>query len=351
MRKREFFGMDDAAAVRMLAAAPVVRLASTNERGEPVLRALHAVVFDGAVWFHGAPVGEKAESVGRPAVIAAEEVVATIPSHVFDPERACPATTYYLGVQAHGTLEAVDDPPTKALVLQALMEKHQPDGGYKPITADDPLYRGAVRGIGVVKLPIARIDGKAKLGQNRKPEEVARVLEFLWRRGEPGDLGAIALVRAANPEAPTPGFLAGPPGATMVCALGADDVEAACELLVGAYWNEDVPRDRLAAAHLGSQAWVGARDEHGALIATARACADGGKFAYLFDVMVAPRWRGRGLGRALVRMLLDHPAVRGARRVGLGTRDAQPLYRAFGFVERAPRVGSVEMVLERATNQ
>lgn len=347
MRKSEFFGMERAAAVQLLATAPVVRLASTNERGEPVLRALHAVVFDGAVWFHGAPVGEKSEAIGRPAVIAAEEVVATIPSHVFDPERACPATSYYLGAQAHGTLEAVDDPPTKAQVLQALMEKHQPEGGYRPITADDPLYRGAVRGIGVVKLPIARIDGKAKLGQNRKPEEIARVLAFLWRRGGPGDLRALELVRAANPEAEVPAFLRGPAGARMVCTLGPDDVAAACDLLAGAYWNEDVSRDRLAAAHLGSQAWIGARDEAGALIATARACADGAKFAYLFDVMIAPGWRGRGLGRALVAMLLDHPAVRGARRVGLGTRDAQEFYRPFGFTER-PAGGSVQMMLERA---
>lgn len=62
--------------------------------------------------------------------------------------------------------------------------------------------------------------------------------------------------------------------------------------------------------------------------------------------MVAPAWRGRGLGKALIRLLLDHPAVRGARRVLLGTRDAQAFYRGFGFAERGAR-SSVEMVLER----
>lgn len=346
MRKSEFFGMPRAEAVALLAGAPAVHLASTHERGEPVLRTLHAVVLDGAIWFHGAPVGEKAEAIGRPAVIAAEEVVATIPSHVFDPERACPATTYYRSAQAHGVLEAVEEPEVKARVLQALMEKHQPEGGHTPITADDPLYRGAVRGIGVVKMSLERVDGKAKLGQNRRPEELVRVLEFLWRRGEGGDLRAIGLVRAANPAVPTPGFLAGPPGATMLCALGAGDVAEACALLEGAYWNVDVPRDRLARAHVGAQAWVGARDAGGALIGTARAVADGGKFAYLFDVMVAPAWRGRGLGKALVRMLLDHPAVRGARLVGLGTRDAQAFYRGLGFAERGPR-SSTEMTLMR----
>ncbi len=162
-----------------------------------------------------------------------------------------------------------------------------------------------------------------------------------WNRSR-----ALELVRGANPALPVPGFLSGPPGARMLCALGERDVAEACALLAGSYWNVDVPEDRLARAHVGAQAWVGARDADGALIGTARACSDGGKFAYLFDVMVAPRWRGRGLGQALVRLVLDHPAVRGARRVLLGTRDAMALYRKFGFAERGPRA-SVEMVLER----
>lgn len=346
MRKAEFYAMGRAEAVELLAASPVVHLASSNERGEPVLRALHAVVLDGAIYFHAAPVGEKSEAVGRAAVIAAEELVATVPSYVFDPERACPATTYYRSAQVHGVLEQVDDAGEKARMLQALMEKYQPEGGHVAITADDPRYRGAVRGIAVVRMSLERVDGKAKLGQNRRPEELSRVLEFLWRRGEAGDMRAIELVRAANPEVATPGFLAAPAGARLVCAPGAADLVQVCGLLAGEYWNVDVPRDMIARATVGSSAWVAARDEEGALVGSARAVADGAKFAYLFDVIVAPRWRGRGLGKALVRLLLDHPRVRAARRVLLATRDAAGLYRQFGFVDRgAPH--NPEMLLVR----
>lgn len=348
MRKREWFGIDREAAIALLAAAPVVRLAGTTEGGLPVLRALHAVVQDGAIWFHAAPVGEKREAYGRPAVIAAEEVVATIPSYVFDPERACPATTYYRGVQAHGVLEVVRAPEVKARVLQALMEKYQPEGGYAPITADDPRYRGQVRGVEIIKMSLETVDGKAKLGQNRAPAEIGRVLEFLWRRGEPGDPRAVDLVRAYNPEAPTPAFLESPPGTRLRCALGREEVAAACELLAGEYWNVDVSRDRLARGQLESSAWVGACDEDGRLIATARAVSDGARVAYVLDVAVARGWRGRGLGKALVRLLLDHPRVRGARRVVLGTRDAQAFYRGFGFVPRVlGESQSTEMVLHR----
>lgn len=334
-------------AVALLAAAPVVRLASVGERGQPVLRTLHALVLDGALYFHAAPVGEKSETVGKAAVIAADEMVATIPSHVFDPERACPATTYYRSAQAHGTLEAVDDPATKARMLQALMEKYQPEGGYVPITADDPRYRGAVRGIAVIRMTPEQIDGKAKLGQNRSADDLGKVLRFLWQRGEPGDPRAVDLVRAANPDVPTPEFLKNcPEGARLCCALGPGDLPQAIALLEGEYWNVDVSRDRISRGQVSSSAWVGARDADGKLIATGRALGDGVRWAYLLDIAVAQPWRGRGLGKALVRLLLDHPQVRDCRRVHLRTRDAQRFYEDFGFRERVELPGT-EMVLQR----
>jgi ribosomal protein S18 acetylase RimI-like enzyme len=49
--------------------------------------------------------------------------------------------------------------------------------------------------------------------------------------------------------------------------------------------------------------------------------------------VVAPAWRRRGLGAAVMRLLLDHPRVRHAAAVRLQTMDAQPLYRKLGFVD------------------
>ena len=70
-------------------------------------------------------------------------------------------------------------------------------------------------------------------------------------------------------------------------------------------------------------------------------------------VVVAPAWRGRGVGEAMMRLLLAHPAVRRVRRVYLGTRDAQRFYERLGFGDRntletkqKPYV-STEMVLVR----
>lgn len=334
--------MSDDEALALLARSSVVHLATVDAGGAPILRTVHGVVVDGAVAFHGAPAGEKMEAIGRRVVVSAEELVAVIPSYFFDPTLACPATTYYRSAQVHGVLEQVDDPHAKARVLQALMEKYQPEGGHAPITADDPRYRKQVEGILIVRVAVELLDGKGKLGQNRKPEEMARVLAGLWRRGLTGDPSAIEALRRGNPDTPTPEFLRGPAGARLCCALGPDDVPGALALLQDQYWNSEVTPAALSRALLLTSAWVGAHDESGRLIATARAIADGGKFAFILDVAVAPEWRGRGLGQAVVGLLLAHPQVRDVRVARLRTRDARTLYARFGF-EPAPASAYDEM--------
>jgi predicted N-acetyltransferase YhbS len=45
------------------------------------------------------------------------------------------------------------------------------------------------------------------------------------------------------------------------------------------------------------------------------------------------RWRGKGLGQRIIRLLLDHPAVRRAGVARLSTRDAHGFYEKYGFVD------------------
>ena len=348
--RREIYRMDRDGALALLERAPVVHVATTTGDGAPLLRTVHGVVVDGAVAFHGAPAGEKVEAVGRDAVVSAEEIVAEIPSYFVDPERACPATTYYLSAQVHGRLEQVDDPQAKARVLRALMTKFQPEGGHVPIDEEHPLYRSAVRGILVLRVSLERLDGKAKLGQNRKPEELVKILELLWDRGRPGDPRTIDLVRQANPSAPTPTFLDAPSGARLLCALDEERIEEALSLLQGTYWNEGARRDEVARALLSASAWVGAQDSSGALVAMARAVTDTSKAAWIYDVVVRSDWRGKGVGKAVMRLLLDHPVVRHTRKVRLATRDAQGLYERFGFrdIRNVPGASpNTEMILVR----
>lgn len=146
------------------------------------------------------------------------------------------------------------------------------------------------------------------------------------------------------------GLRAGPHGTRLVCPLDDAAIRAAVSLVEHEYWNEGVDRDRLERAMRGSTVVVGAEDAAGRLVACARTLSDGARSAWVGDVCVAPAWRGRGVGIAVVRLLLDHPLVRDVDRVRLNTRDAQGLYRKLGFVETAGAVTpypSYEMVLRR----
>lgn len=332
MRHEQYRGTFDDAAT-LFDEVPVIHVAGTGEDGRLILRTVHGVVVDGWLAFHGSPKGEKVMMIGQPVVASAEDVVASIPSYFLDAERACPATTYYRSAQVSGTLERLDDGALKAKALQALMEKLQPEGGHAPITADHPLYAAAVRGILVVGVRLDSAVAKFKLGQNRKPDELRGVLEALWQRGAPADARAIERVLNANRErlGEVPAFLAAPPGVQLSPALAPADAPRVAELLEGQYWLVGMSRDRIARAHVGSSAWVGARDVDGRVIGSARALADGARLGWIYDVVVDPAFRGRGVATAMTRLLLDHPALRGVAKVQLGTRDAMPVYAKLGF--------------------
>ncbi|MBI1948798.1 MAG: pyridoxamine 5'-phosphate oxidase family protein [Deltaproteobacteria bacterium] len=304
--RREVFRMADDDARAFLRAAPFVQLAGCAA-GRPVLKTVNVVELDGAWYFHGAVAGEKTAMLAGPVVLAAEELVAQVPSTFVDDERACFASALYRSVQLHGALERVDDAAEKARALHALMVRFQPEGGFRPITHDDPLYAGEVKGVLVARVLPERIDGKAKLAQNKQPHEVRALLERLWRRGEPGDARAVALIAAANPAAETPAFLQGPAGVRLCCAMEASQLDAAVTLhgaVDGA--GPDQIRRRLVAA----LAWAGAVDHTGALVASAHLHLDRARGALATIVAIAPAWRTDALVDTLTRLLRDHPAAR-----------------------------------------
>jgi len=68
-------------------------------------------------------------------------------------------------------------------------------------------------------------------------------------------------------------------------------------------------------------------------IGFARVVTDYATFAWLADVFVLDAYRGRGLGKWLVDVILSHPDLQRFRRWVLATKDAHELYRQFGFIE------------------
>jgi N-acetyltransferase len=110
---------------------------------------------------------------------------------------------------------------------------------------------------------------------------------------------------------------------------------AAAFLTTQAYWGRWRGAGDIEAQIAAAWRVVGAYDPAGAMVGFARAFGDGGS-AYLADVYVLPEHRGAGLGKAMVRMMIEDGPGAGWRWM-LHTSDAHGLYRQFGFAQPSGR--------------
>ncbi|MFZ5747104.1 MAG: GNAT family N-acetyltransferase [Pseudomonadota bacterium] len=111
--------------------------------------------------------------------------------------------------------------------------------------------------------------------------------------------------------------------------------------LTDSYWARGIARDLVDRAIDGSLC-VGAYDEADQ-VGFARVVTDRATFAYLADVFVLPDHRGKGVARAMVQALHDHPELQGLRRWLLATADAHPVYAGLGWTP----VAKPERFMER----
>jgi len=66
-------------------------------------------------------------------------------------------------------------------------------------------------------------------------------------------------------------------------------------------------------------------------IGYARIVTDYASFAWLCDVYIDDKFRGKGLSKWLITCVMLHPALKNLRRICLATKDAHELYKKFGF--------------------
>jgi GNAT superfamily N-acetyltransferase len=107
------------------------------------------------------------------------------------------------------------------------------------------------------------------------------------------------------------------------------DLDTIHGFLTTSYWSPGIPRETVARAIAGSLC-IGAY-RAGRQLGFARVVTDRATFAYLADVFVLDEARGQGVGRAMVRALMEHPELQGLRRWFLATLDAHGVYEALGW--------------------
>jgi nitroimidazol reductase NimA-like FMN-containing flavoprotein (pyridoxamine 5'-phosphate oxidase superfamily) len=200
--RRKDYEERDAARIRaFLDAATHGFLAFNRGGGSPGLVALNFARLGETLYFHGSPEGEKMRALAADPRVTfmVAEGFAFVPSYYVGPKLACPATQYYKAVIVRGEARALATREEKALALQALMEKLQPEGGYEPITPLSALYRKSLDTTAVLALPMTEVTAKFKFGQNRPARKRREIAGRLEARGGPRDAETAATMAAVCP--------------------------------------------------------------------------------------------------------------------------------------------------------
>jgi GNAT superfamily N-acetyltransferase len=95
------------------------------------------------------------------------------------------------------------------------------------------------------------------------------------------------------------------------------------------YWAANIPMEVVQKSISNSLCF--GLYEKGEQIGFARLVTDKATFAYLADVFILEKYRGKGLAKWLVEVIQAHPELQGLRRWMLGTRDAHGLYEQLGW--------------------
>lgn len=134
----------------------VGRIATVNSKGIPVIKPVHFLFADGKIYIHSSKKGEKMRDLrrGGPLCFEVDEFIA------FGVARGspCKAHSYYRSVIIKGKGTLLLENEKKRKILELMMEKYQPEGGYGEISKE------ILNQTAVIEISIQEITGKETLG-------------------------------------------------------------------------------------------------------------------------------------------------------------------------------------------
>lgn len=172
-----------------------VRLMTVAPNGLPRLGIYPFVRFGELLEVHLVSTDEQLHHLERrpECLVEFDEVLSMIPSHWEHPDDASRGDLYYRSVQLECDAVLSADPEAVAAHLARLLRARQPEGGYRPISADDEGYGKKIRALRLIQLRPRTTLGKFKLGQQNSAAVRSTVVARLRERGEGQDLRAADL--------------------------------------------------------------------------------------------------------------------------------------------------------------
>jgi transcriptional regulator len=151
-------------------------------------------------------------AAGRPALVIFQGAHAYVSPAWYEVHPSVP-TWNYEAVHAYGVPAVVEDPARVEAVLGALVQTYEGSRPQPWRMASLPAEYVArmIRGIVAFEVPIDRLEGKAKLSQNRDAADQARVRAALLGAGDPlSQAVARRMVEANAPESGSGRHASGP---------------------------------------------------------------------------------------------------------------------------------------------
>lgn len=132
------------------------RIATVNSKGFPVIKPVNFVYEAGRIYVHSSMRGEKVRDIRRNSLVCFEldEPIA----YVATKGLACKANYYYRSLLIKGRAVLLKDINKKRKILERMMEKYQPEGGYETME-DEVLKKTAL-----IEISIHNMTGKERLG-------------------------------------------------------------------------------------------------------------------------------------------------------------------------------------------
>jgi len=158
----------------------VGRIASIDENGFPQIIPMNFVFLNDAVYMHSHTKGEKLDNIRRNKKVGFEvdRELEFLPSYFEDPQDASLADTFYISVVIKGDGYIVEDKNEKALALNGLMKKYQPEGRYEPLKAE----MSVIDEVAIIKVVPQSFRGKYKIGQNLHTKERIELAKKILER-------------------------------------------------------------------------------------------------------------------------------------------------------------------------
>jgi nitroimidazol reductase NimA-like FMN-containing flavoprotein (pyridoxamine 5'-phosphate oxidase superfamily) len=159
------------------------RVCSIDESGYPQIIPMNFVYANGSIYMHSHPRGEKLENMTRNSKVGFEvdQSLEFLPSYFTSPTDASQADTLYISVVIKGNATIVSNPKEKAMALNELMKKYQPEGGYEELSHDMKV----VEEVAIIKIVPVTMRGKYKIGQHMDKKTRLEIAKKILERNSP----------------------------------------------------------------------------------------------------------------------------------------------------------------------